>query len=78
MDVCVLEVTWRFIVCRSGVDSPSLIVADPSTEMKYILAAIYTNFITIIVNDEGIEQKDLYTAPPSGGKLIVKLEVAPV
>jgi cytochrome P450 len=43
-------------------------------EIKYIVAAIYTNFTTHIVDDEGIEQLDIYTAPPKGGKLIVKLE----
>jgi hypothetical protein len=45
--------------------------------MKYIIAAIYTNFTTTLVDDEGIEQRDLYTAPPTGGKLIVKLEAVP-
>jgi hypothetical protein len=44
--------------------------------MKYIVAAIYTNFRTTIVDDEGIEQMDLYTAPPRSGKLVVKLESA--
>ena len=44
------------------------------TEMKFIIAAIYTNFRTVIVDDEGVEQLDLYTAPPAGGKLVVKLE----
>ncbi len=42
-------------------------------EMKYIVAAIYSNFETAIVNDTGIEQRDMYTAPPSGGKLIIRL-----
>lgn len=42
--------------------------------MKYIVAAMFTNFKTHIVDDEGIEQMDSYTAPPKGGKLIVKLE----
>jgi hypothetical protein len=41
--------------------------------MKYIIAAIYTNWETVIVNDDGIEQKDIYTAPPESGKLIIKL-----
>ncbi|KAF2841848.1 cytochrome P450 monooxygenase-like protein [Patellaria atrata CBS 101060] len=41
-------------------------------QMKHILAAIYTNYTTSIVDDEGIEQADLYTAPPRGNKLIVK------
>ena len=43
-------------------------------EMKFIIAAIYTNWQTVLVDDEGIEQKDLYTAPPSSGNLIVELE----
>jgi hypothetical protein len=42
--------------------------------MKYIIAAIYTNFETIIIDDDGIEQKDIYTAPPKSGKLIIKLQ----
>jgi hypothetical protein len=42
--------------------------------MKFIIAAIYTNFRTVIVDDKGVEQLDLYTAPPSSGKLVVKLE----
>jgi hypothetical protein len=42
--------------------------------MKFIIAAIYTNFETIIVDDNGIEQKDIYTAPPKSGKLIIKLQ----
>ncbi|KAF1984187.1 cytochrome P450 monooxygenase [Aulographum hederae CBS 113979] len=43
-------------------------------QMKMIVAAIYTCFTTSIVDDEGIEQCDLYTAPPRGNKLMVKLE----
>jgi hypothetical protein len=41
--------------------------------MKYIIAAIYSNWETVIVDDEGIEQKDIYTAPPKSGKLIIRL-----
>jgi cytochrome P450 len=43
-------------------------------EIKFIVAALYTNFTTHIVDDEGIEQMDVYTAPPKGGKLIVRVE----
>jgi hypothetical protein len=43
-------------------------------EIKYIVAAIYTNYTTHIVDDDGIEQTDIYTAPPKGGKLIVRVE----
>jgi hypothetical protein len=40
-------------------------------QMKFILAAIYTNFETEIVDDSGIEQMDAYTAPPKSSKLIL-------
>ncbi|KAF2423720.1 cytochrome P450 [Tothia fuscella] len=43
-------------------------------EIKYVVAALYTNFRTVVVDDGGIEQMDIYTAPPRGGKLIVRLE----
>ncbi|MCJ1433063.1 hypothetical protein MMC27_002422 [Xylographa pallens] len=41
-------------------------------EMKFLLAAIYTNYTTSVVDDEGIEQEDAYTAGPVGNKLVVK------
>ena len=43
-------------------------------QMKHIAAVIWTNFRTVIVDDEGIEQEDAYTAPPKGRKLMVRLE----
>ncbi|KAF2460675.1 putative cytochrome P450 monooxygenase [Lineolata rhizophorae] len=43
-------------------------------QMKYIIAAIYTGFRTSIIDDEGIEQVDAYTAPPKGGKLVLTVE----
>jgi hypothetical protein len=42
--------------------------------MKYIIAALYSNFSTSIVDDTGIEQIDSYTAPPKNDKLMVKLK----
>lgn len=42
--------------------------------MKYILAALYTNYTTTVVDDTGIEQVDAYTAPPKSDELFVKLE----
>jgi hypothetical protein len=44
--------------------------------MKFIVAALYTDFKTTIVDDEGVEQVDLYTAFPKSGKLVIKLEHA--
>ncbi|KAJ5996196.1 hypothetical protein N7522_007856 [Penicillium canescens] len=43
-------------------------------EMKLAVAAIYTNFRTIIVNDDNIEAIDAYTVKPQGDKLILKFE----
>jgi hypothetical protein len=40
--------------------------------MKIIFAAVYTNFETVVIDDEGIEQKDSYIAPPIGNKLILQ------
>ena len=45
-------------------------------EMKYIVATIYSNYTTTIVDDTGIEQVDAYTAPPKNEKLIIRLERA--
>lgn len=42
-------------------------------EMKYIVAALYTDFATHIVDDSGVEQVDAYTAGPRG-QLVVRLE----
>jgi unspecific monooxygenase len=44
------------------------------TEMKLVVAAIYTNFRTTIVNDDGIEAIDAYTVKPKGEKLILRFE----
>ena len=43
-------------------------------DMKMVLAAIYTNFETVVVDDEGIEQVDSYTAPPRGHRLVLRFE----
>lgn len=43
-------------------------------QMKHIIAAIWTNWKTVIVDETGIKQSDAYTAPPVGRRLIVKLK----
>jgi hypothetical protein len=43
-------------------------------EMKYIIATLYSNHSTSIVDDTGIEQMDAYTAPPTSDKLLIRLE----
>jgi hypothetical protein len=44
------------------------------TEMKYIVAALYSNYSTTIVDDTGIKQVDAYTAPPTTDKLMIRLQ----
>jgi hypothetical protein len=51
--------------------------ADLCIEMKYLIAALYSNWTTHIVDDQGIEQKDIYTAPPKSGSLLVTLKPTP-
>ena len=43
-------------------------------EMKLIVAAIYTNYRTVIVDDEGIEEIDAYTIKPRSNRLILRFE----
>ncbi|KAI4140953.1 MAG: hypothetical protein LQ341_003649 [Variospora aurantia] len=38
-------------------------------ELKYVTAAIYSNFTTAIIDDTGIEQVDGYMSGPKGGQL---------
>jgi len=40
--------------------------------LKTIVAAIYTNYETTIVDDKGIEQEDAFLAGPVGRKLVLK------
>jgi hypothetical protein len=51
-----------------------VLCADYDAEMKYIIAALYSNYGTTVVDDTGIEQSDAYTAPPKSDRLIVRLE----
>ncbi|KAK8069428.1 Tryprostatin B 6-hydroxylase [Apiospora phragmitis] len=43
-------------------------------EMKLLVAAIYTNYTSHIVNDEGIEPTDGYTSHPTSGQLWLRFE----
>jgi hypothetical protein len=40
--------------------------------MKLLAAAIYSNYMTAVVDDSGIEQADAYTAGPVGMKLLLR------
>lgn len=50
------------------------LVADGDTEIKLVIAAVYSNFRTYIVDDEGIEQTDGYTCGPTKNKLFLRFE----
>lgn len=43
-------------------------------EIKLVIAAVYSNFRTEIIDDEGIEQTDGYTCGPRSNRLILKFE----
>ncbi|KAK5073055.1 hypothetical protein LTR64_000536 [Lithohypha guttulata] len=43
-------------------------------EIKLIVAAVWGNWKTEIVDDEGIEEVDAYTTRPSSGRLVVRVE----
>ncbi|MCJ1265282.1 hypothetical protein MMC22_005157 [Lobaria immixta] len=45
-----------------------------SAEMKFVVAAVYSNYTTHIVDDAGIEQQDAYTAMPRGKKLLLSFQ----
>ena len=49
-------------------------MADDGVEMKLAIAAIYTDYVTEIVNDDGIEQSDEFICGPVGGKLILRFK----
>ncbi|KAK6850699.1 Tryprostatin B 6-hydroxylase [Apiospora arundinis] len=43
-------------------------------EMKLLVASIYTNYTSHVVNDEGIEPTDGYTSHPTSGQLWLRFE----
>lgn len=45
--------------------------------MKVVLAVIYANFTTSIVNDDGIEQTDGYSARPKADQLHLRFHNIP-
>ena len=53
-----------------------MLMTHPDTEMKLIVASIYTNYTTWIIDDTGIEQIDAYTAGPKAEQLLLRFERA--
>ena len=51
-----------------------ILIVVPIPEIKLIIAAVYTNYTTSIVDDEGMEQTDGFIGRPKSNKLILKFE----
>jgi cytochrome P450 len=47
---------------------------NDETEMKLVIAAIYSNYTSHIVDDEGIEPTDGYTGHPTSGRLWLRFQ----
>jgi GTP cyclohydrolase FolE2 len=73
-----LEDVCSFTLCPCAAEARRALCrrlrANVQAEMKYIVAALYSNYSTSIVDDSGIEQTDSYTAPPQSDKLMIRLE----
>ncbi|KAJ5246027.1 hypothetical protein N7468_001010 [Penicillium chermesinum] len=70
---------WAFgsggrIFCAGGrgLEFGSLLTAGVMLESKLVVAAIYSNFETTIVDDTDIEAIDAYTVHPRGQRLVLK------
>jgi hypothetical protein len=42
--------------------------------MKLLMAAIFTNYETYVIDDDGMEQLDRWVATPAGEKLVLGLK----
>lgn len=78
-DLLGLHVVPEYQTSSPGTDGnrrkmPTVCMLTLCSEMKYIIAALYSNYRTTIVDDSGIGQSDSYTAPPKSDKLMVRLE----
>ena len=48
--------------------------ADEFAEMKLVVAAVYSNYMTQIVDGEGMEQADTFVSGPVGGKCVLSFK----
>lgn len=42
--------------------------------MKLVVAAVYSNYVTEIVDGEGMEQADTFVSGPVGGKCVLRFK----
>ena len=47
---------------------------DADKEMKLVVAAVYSNYMTEIVDGEGMEQADTFVSGPVGGKCVLRFK----
>ena len=76
---CVSETTsFRLVISARHPARPTTPRLTRFTVIKLLLAAIYINYTTTIIDDEGIEHIDHMIAAPVGDKLIVSFSRAPM
>jgi cytochrome P450 len=69
--------TWKKVdssLVHSSLQWKVHLICQP--ELKLVVAAIYTNYTTKIIDEEDIEQLDSYSAGPKGDKLVLQFENA--
>jgi hypothetical protein len=66
------------VPCYCNTLSFYLLAADVigKPAIKSVVASIYTNYTTEIIDDEGMEQVDGYAVGPKGDKLILQFKRA--
>lgn len=64
----------RWVFCLAFFRKWVVLMFDGVAEMKLVVAAIYTNFRTEVVDGEGMEQVDSYVAGPVGGKCVLRFK----
>lgn len=43
-------------------------------EIKLVVAVVYSNFRSVVVDDGGVEQVDGYTCGPASNRLVLRFE----
>ncbi|GAB1216391.1 hypothetical protein ATERTT37_005605 [Aspergillus terreus] len=70
--------TSKILPSAKSVDSLPLLdaIVTETLQIKLVIASVFTNYRTSIVDDDGIEAIDAYTVKPRSEKLVLKIEVA--
>ncbi|KAI4120610.1 MAG: hypothetical protein LQ338_006886 [Usnochroma carphineum] len=68
MDTSGITLTYLFWQMSRNMEQ-QIALRKELLQLKYVTAAVYTNFMTNIVDDRGIEQVDAYVAGPKANQL---------